>query len=159
MNHLKLNHLRPRMWLALVALYVGTVTSVHAQKRPEPILHGSSERLRFDAVYAPVPLYPSATLAKQRSGLVVVETTVLPKGVVGKLELISSFDNEASEAVTAALRQWRFTPVDKSPGVKDCNDCIRIARFLFEFSIANGKARVVDLAAAENERDPRVRSK
>jgi len=84
--------------------------------------------------------------------LVVVDMTVLPKGNVGKVELVSCFDKDAAEAVTSALMKWRFIPVDKSPGVHDCDECVRIARFTFEYSLANGTARVMDLAAIENER-------
>lgn len=139
-----------RLAATVACLFWGGI--MEAQTSIEPILHGSSERLRMDAVSAPLPEYPRATMSARKTGLVVIEVTVLPDGSVGKLDPVSSFDKDASRAMEGVLRRWRFVPVKKSPGVKGCDNCVRIARFLFSFTIDEGQGRVIDLAAAENQR-------
>lgn len=113
------------------------------------VMHGSSEALRLDAISAPLPEYPRTALAAGRKGLVTVHVTVLSKGVVGDLKFIDSFDKEASEAVSAALKAWRFTSIAEDPKVKDC---VREADLSFEFLIKDGKPHVLDVAAAEIDR-------
>jgi len=95
-------------------------------------MHGSPEALRLDAISVALPEYPRAALEAGRKGLVVVEVTVLSKGVVGDLKFIESFDKQASDAVAAALKTWRFRSITEDPEVKNC---VRQARLLFEFSI------------------------
>ena len=79
-----------------------------------------------------------------------------PEGRVRESLILASFDRESSATVTAALNAWRFHSIQELSEIfensKNCEDCIRIGRFGFEFQIASGKGSVVDLAAAEVRR-------
>ncbi|MGD0001179.1 MAG: TonB family protein, partial [Bryobacteraceae bacterium] len=140
------NHCEVQLPLFALLACLGVVLPGRAQPC---VMHGSPEALRLDAISVALPEYPRAALEAGRKGLVVVEVTVLSKGVVGDLKFIESFDKQASDAVAAALKTWRFRSITEDPEVKNC---VRQARLLFEFSIEGGKPRVIDLAAAEVDR-------
>ncbi|MCX6623468.1 MAG: TonB family protein, partial [Acidobacteria bacterium] len=132
----------------------GTLDSKYA--RLHNVLRGGTERFRQDATYAPLPQYPQSSLRAGNHGLVVIEVVVSPAGRVSESLILASFDRDASAAVTAALNAWRFHSVEELSRIFDnwkaCDDCIRIARFGFEFQLAGGTGSVVDLAAAEVRR-------
>jgi beta-lactamase regulating signal transducer with metallopeptidase domain len=115
---------------------------------------GSTERLRQDATYAPLPQYPQFSLQAGNQGLVVIEVVVAPEGRARESLILASFDKEASAAVTAALNAWRFHSDEELSEIfkNRKKGGVRIGRLGFEFRIANGKGGVVDLAAAEVKR-------
>lgn len=137
---------KAQFYLVTLVAFLGLITPGGAQ---ECVMHGSSETLRLDAISAPLPEYPRAVLGAGRKGLVVVRVSVLSKGVVRDLKFIDGFDKEASDAVAAALKTWRFKSIAEDPVVKDC---VRQAELSFEFSIKDGKPHVVDVAAVEIDR-------
>jgi TonB family protein len=133
-----------------VGLILGTQVVASCQERS---LRASGERLRKDATYAPLPDYPRSALRAGRHGIVVVEVTVLPKGTVGNLHFMETFDKEVTEVVTQALNRWRFVSIENEPsGVRECP---RIARLVFQFTVQGGTARVVDLAATRIDKNYR----
>ena len=58
------------------------------------------------------PIYPPAAFDARYTGSVLVEMTVLKDGTVGKLEVIECTRPKVGfeEAVTKALKRWRFEP-------------------------------------------------
>ncbi len=120
------------------------------------VLRASSERLCIDAADAPLPEYPKSALRAGKQGLVEIEVVISPAGRVTESLIHKTFDKDASDAVTVALKSWRFHTIQEmSEAYKVttvCGDCIRIGRFDFEFRIENGKGRVIDLAAERLKR-------
>jgi Zn-dependent protease with chaperone function len=118
--------------------------------RPGPLM------LRRDALDAPLPEYAEAALRARKQGLVVIEVVVSPAGRVQESQILATFDEQASAAVTTALNTWRFHTVgqlDEAFGIlKNCEKCVRIGRLGFEFRIDDGKGVVVDLAGSEAKR-------
>lgn len=115
------------------------------------VSHAGTVNLRQDATCAPTPRCPRSLLQRGSHGLVVIEVVVSPQGRVSESLILASFDQAASTAVTAALDAWRFHSDEELSGIFENwkKGGIRIGRLGFEFRTANGKARVVDLAAAE----------
>jgi hypothetical protein len=121
------------------------------------VLRGSSEAVRQGAISAPLPAFPNSLLKARNQGLVIAEVVIAPEGRVKELLILESFAAEASAAVEAAMKNWRFQHVKELAGsATPCLDCIRISRLGFQFAISDGKPWVIDLADAELKR--RIRS-
>lgn len=113
------------------------------------------EVLRRSAILAPLPEYPAVLVKEGRQGLVVIEVAVGPSGTVMETDVVESFAPEATRSVEKALREWMFITNDQlailAGGVK-CPACVRVANLAFDFSLREGRPRVLDLAEEGNRR-------
>jgi hypothetical protein len=125
-----------------------TVQEARAPHSPK-VLRGSPELFRLNAREAPAPTYPPGLLGDGRQGLVVIEILVAADGHVRDLEILQTFDERASAAVSTAVRGWRFyTEAEMiAAGILDhCDGCVRLNRLAFDFRVDRGGGRVIDLA-------------
>jgi len=116
------------------------------------ILRGGPELLRLNAIYAPLPGYPSPLLLAGKHGLVVIEVAVSAAGRVVDSRILETFDNLAAKEVISKLKAWRFHTEQEMIAARiivQCRDCVRINRLAFDFRIEQGKGTVVDLADEE----------
>src|SRR6476646_9831485 len=74
----------------------------------------SQTQIRAYATAAPLPPYPRRLGLAKIDGLVVVEVSVGPGGIVRSLKVIDSFDSEASASVVSTVQRWRFEPFETS---------------------------------------------
>ncbi len=119
------------------------------------VLRGSSELLRMNTTFAPLPPYPEPLQKAGRQGLVVIELAVGPDGRVKEHLIHETFDPLAASSVIETLKTWRFHSIEemrRNGVIENCEKCIRIGRLAFRFEIRNGKSMVVDLADEENRR-------
>lgn len=92
---------------------VGVPAAPAQQPEPEPApLPEEDTPLRL--VTKVDPEYPRALLSQQRNGSVMVKFVVQPDGSVEGVEAIKSPDRKLSAAAVAAVKQWRFAPVNKA---------------------------------------------
>lgn len=113
------------------------------------VLRGSPELFRLNAREAPAPTYPAGLLRDARQGLVVIEILVAADGHVRDIEILQTFDERASSAVSSAVRAWRFyTEAEMiAAGILDhCDGCVRLSRLAFDFRTDRGIGRVIDPA-------------
>lgn len=116
----------------------------------------SQTRIREYATVATLPPYPSRLVSAKKEGLVVLEVSIGPGGVIRSTKVVESFNEEASSSVVSTVKRWRFKPFEMSlkPDVaagrikqKDLGDVIQTGKLLFLFKIDGARSRVVDLGA------------
>ncbi|MBB3197263.1 energy transducer TonB [Roseateles terrae] len=91
---------------------VGAPAAPAQQPEPEPApLPEEDTPLRL--VNKVDPEYPRALLTQQRNGSVMVKFVVQTDGSVEQVEAIKSPDRKLSVAAVAAVKQWRFAPINK----------------------------------------------
>ncbi len=91
---------------------VGTPAAPAQQPEPEPApLPEEDTPLRL--VNKVDPEYPRALLSQQRNGSVMVKFVVQTDGSVEQVEATKSPDRKLSIAAVAAVKQWRFAPINK----------------------------------------------
>jgi TonB family protein len=117
----------------------------------------SQVQIRAYATAAPLPQYPRRLALAKMTGLVVVEVSVGPGGVVRSLKVIDSFDNEASASVVSTVQRWRFEPFETSMRsdvaagkitLQGLRDVLQLGKLIFEFKMDGSVPVVVDLGAA-----------
>jgi TonB family protein len=124
--------------IALVLL-VGPPSGIPQNSR----LVGVSEWLiRGNAVDAPKPAYPTASIASGAEGVAVAAVAFSPEGQVISVVVLESPDESIGTAMREALLRWRFSPV-WFPG----QDGAWVAgggrgRLTFYFDILDGAGRV-----------------
>lgn len=92
---------------------VGVPAAPAQQPEPEPApLPEEDTPLRL--ITKVDPEYPRALLSQQRNGAVMVKFMVQTDGSVAGVEAIKSPDRKLSAAAVAAVKQWRFAPVNKA---------------------------------------------
>ncbi len=91
---------------------VGVPAAPAQQPEPEPApLPEEDTPLRL--ITKVDPEYPRALLSQQRNGSVLVKFVVQADGSVEGVEALKSPDRKLSAAAVAAVKQWRFAPVNK----------------------------------------------
>jgi TonB family protein len=91
---------------------VGVPAAPAQQPEPEPApLPEEDTPLRL--VNKVDPEYPRALLSQQRNGSVMVKFVVQTDGSVEQVEATKSPDRKLSVAAVAAVKQWRFAPINK----------------------------------------------
>lgn len=91
---------------------VGVPAAPAQQPEPEPApLPEEDTPLRL--VNKVDPEYPRALLSQQRNGSVMVKFVVQTDGSVEHVEATKSPDRKLSVAAVAAVKQWRFAPINK----------------------------------------------
>lgn len=91
---------------------VGVPAAPAQQPEPEPApLPEEDTPLRL--ITKVDPEYPRALLSQQRNGSVLVKFMVRVDGSVEAVEALKSPDRKLSAAAVAAVKQWRFAPVNK----------------------------------------------
>ncbi|SEK67917.1 TonB family C-terminal domain-containing protein [Roseateles sp. YR242] len=93
---------------------VGTPALPQPEPEPAPVAEEESPLRLLSKVD---PEYPRSLLSQQRNGSVMVKFTVQPDGSVDAVEATKSPDRKLSAAAIAAVKQWRFAPVNKPRSV------------------------------------------
>lgn len=127
--------------LACVLLFLGFVVIRGMPRwtsRPQ-VLKVQDSGLRRQAIMAPTPRYPSTSLAKNVSGVVVATVTldVLGRQTRG-VEILESPDAATGRAVRDAVRQWTFKPLGSPSRVTAITGNI-----IFYFHLMGGSGMVL----------------
>jgi TonB family protein len=93
--------------------------------------------LRKAATTVVMPLYPSSSRKRGTQGLAVVELTIDEQGKVLNVKVVESPDEDIGNAVTTAVRGWKFAPLSADGKPIQLN-----GKLSFYFTIKNGKGRV-----------------
>lgn len=120
-------------------------------KTKEAVVRVGEDGIQKSAVKKVLPIYPAETLKKLVKGVAVAEVQYDGNGDVSEVKILESPDSATGEAVTKAVRQWKFKPskMDNKPV------SIR-GKITFNFIIdAKGKGEIkipVQLTIAQNKR-------
>lgn len=107
---------------------------------PTCTLHVDSSTLRRNALRAPLPRYPRASLIKGSTGVAVAAVTVDPNGSIANTEMLEAPDSDISAAVKAILLKWCFTNWAGRPKI---GRCVIESRLIFYFGTRGGRPLVV----------------
>ena len=136
--------------LAVAAAAIGVPAVWTSDQFQGPSLKQSESGFRKTALFSVAPEYPQTLTSQAISGVVVAQVNVRPSGTVRSVEVLESPDLRLSEAMIAAVREWRF-PAVKIPGYWRAGRVTSKVTYYFALENGKGVVRTPEQQAAHHQ--------